>query len=131
MALALMVNLPANTDYPAYTNPDSPFYLDIKKIRSDLDTLATLPDPTDAVELTFGKPSESITYFRQLVDLAESDIQNQGKPFVDTSSSGQKLIDIDTPWEQHVSVFGMAMKKVCPNYQAPSDLFSATATSTP
>jgi len=65
------------------------------------------------------------------VDLAESDIQNQGKPLVDTSPSGQKLIGIDTPWEQQVSVFGMAMKKVCPNYQASSDLFSTTATPTP
>lgn len=128
MALAVMVNLTADSDYTAYTTPDSPFYLDIKKIRSDLDTLATLPDPTDAVELAFGKPSETITYFRQLVDLAESDIRTQGKPFVDTSPSGQKLIGIDTPWQQHVSVFALAMEKVCRNYKPPSDIFSATAT---
>jgi hypothetical protein len=128
MALAPMVNFTSDTDYTAFTSPDSPFYLDMKKVRSDLDVLATLPDPTDAVELTFGKPSESITYFRQLVDLAESDIKTQGKPFKDTSPSGQKLIGIETPWGQHFTVFGLAMDKACPNYQAPSDLLSGTAT---
>jgi len=128
MALAAMVNLTANTDYTAYTTPDSPFYLDFKKIRSDLVTLATLPDPSAADALIVGKPSEAITYFGQLTDLAETDIKNQGKSFVDTSPSGVKLIGIDTPWEQHAAVFGVAMGNVCKNYTAPSDLFSATAT---
>jgi hypothetical protein len=127
MALATMVNLTANTDYTAYTSPNSPFYLDFKKIRSDLDTLATLPDPSAAEALVVGKPSEAITYFHQLTDLAEADIKNQGKPFVDTSPSGVKLIGIDTPWEQHAAVFGVAMENVCKNYTAPSSLFSATS----
>ena len=127
MALAHMVTLTANTDYTAYTSPDSPFYLDFKKLRSDLDTLASLPDPSDADALIVGKPSEAVTYFRQLMDLAETDIKNQGKPFVDTSPSGQKLIGIDTPWEQHAAVFGVAMANVCKNYKVPSNLFSTTA----
>jgi hypothetical protein len=127
MALATMVNLTANTDYTAYTTPGSPFYLDFKKIRSDLDTLATLPDPSAAEAIVAGKPSEAITYFHQLTDLAETDVKNQGKPFVDTSPSGVKLIGIDTPWEQHAAVFGMAMGNVCKNYTAPSNLFSGTS----
>lgn len=126
MALAVMVNLTPNTDYTAFTTPGSPFYLDFKKIRSDLDTLATLPDSSAEEVATFGKISDSITYFRQLADLAETDIQNQGKPFVDTSPSGVKLIGIDTPWEKHVSTFGVAMENVCKNYQAPADLFAGT-----
>jgi hypothetical protein len=130
MALAVMVNLTANTDYTAYTSPGSPFYLDFKKLRSELDTLATLPDPSAADALIVGKPSEAITYFHQLADMAETDINNQGKPFVDTSPSGVKLIGIDTPWEQHAAVFGVAMGNVCQNYTAPSDLFAGTPVAT-
>ena len=126
MALAVMVNLTANTDYTAYTTPGSPFYLDFKKLRSELVTLATLPDPSATDALIVGKPSEAVTYFSQMMDLAEADIQNQGKPFVDTSPSGQKLIGIDTPWEQHAAVFGVAMGNVCKNYTAPADLFAGT-----
>jgi hypothetical protein len=126
MALARMVTLTADTDYTAYTSPDSPFYLDFKKLRSELDTLATLPDPSTADALIVGKPSDSVTYLHQMMDLAEADIKNQGKPFVDTSPSGVKLIGFDTPWEQHVSSFGVAMGNVCKNYTAPSDLFAGT-----
>jgi hypothetical protein len=130
MALARMVTLSAGTDYTAYTTPDSPFYLDFKKLRSELDTLATLPDPSAADAAIGGKPSEAITYFRQLIDLAEADIKNQGKPFVDTSPSGVKLIGMDTPWMQHAATFGMAMGNVCQNYTAPSDLFAGTPMAT-
>jgi hypothetical protein len=130
MALAKMVTLTASTDYTAYTTPDSPFYLDFKKIRSELDTLAALPDPSAADAVIVGKPSEAITYFHQLVDLAESDIKNQGKPFVDTSPSGVKLIGMNTPWMQHAATFGVAMGNVCQNYTAPSDLFAGTPIAT-
>ena len=130
MALAVMVNLTANTDYTAYTTPDSPFYLDFTKLRSELDTLATLPDPSAADAAIVGKPSEAVTYFHQLLDLAEADIKNQGKPFVDTSPSGVKLIGMDTAWEQHAAVFGVAMGNVCQNYTAPSDLFAGTPAAT-
>lgn len=130
MALAVMVNLTADTSYSAYTSPDSPAYLDFKKLRSELDTLATLPDPSATDALIVGKPSEAITYFHQLMDLAETDIKNQGKPFVDTSPSGVKLIGIDTPWMQHAATFGVAMGNVCQNYTAPSDLFAGTPVAT-
>ena len=126
MALAQMVNLTADTNYSAYTSPDSPFYMDFKKLRSELDTLATLPDPSAAEALIVGKPSEAIIYFHQLMALAETDIKNQGKPFVDTSPSVVKLIGIYTPLEQHAAVFGVAMGNVCKDYTAPSDLFAGT-----
>jgi len=126
MALAQMVTLTANTDYSAYTTPGSPFYLDFKKLRSELDTLATLPDPSAADALIAGKPSDAVVYFTQLMDMAEADIKNQGNPFVDTSPSGVKLIGFDTAWEQKAAVFSLAMSDVCKNYTAPSDLFAGT-----
>ncbi len=126
MALAQMVTLTASTNYSAFTSHDSPFYMDFSKLRSELDTLATLPDPSAAEALIAGKPSEAVIYFRQLMDLAEADIKNQGNPFVDTGPSGIKLIGIDTPWETKAAVFGVAMGNVCKNYTAPSDLFAGT-----
>ena len=99
----------------------SPFYLDFTKLRGDLNTFATLPDPTDAVELTFGKPSESVAYFRQLVDVAESDVKAKGKPFKDTDSSGQKVIGLDSQWLKEISTLGMAMGKACPGFTMPTD----------
>lgn len=120
-ALAPMVNFTADTDYGAFTDPSSPVYLDFAKVRGDLTTLAALPDPTDAVELTFGKPSESVAYFRQVVDIAEGDVKTQGKPFHDTSSTGQKVIGIDTPWIQELSSFGLAMDKACSGFTLPPD----------
>jgi hypothetical protein len=125
-ALARMVTLTANTDYSAYTSASSPFYMDFKKLRSELDTLATLPDPSAADALIVGKPSEAITYFHQLMDLAEADIKANGNPFVDTSPSGVKLIGIDTPWEQKAATFGVAMGNVCKDYTAPADLLAGT-----
>lgn len=119
--LAQMVNLTPDTDYSAFTDPSSPFYMDFAKVRGDLNTLATLPDPTDTVELTFGKPSESVAYFRQLVDIAEGDIKAKGKPFQDTNSTGQKVIGIDTPWLKQVSSFGLAMDKACKGFTMPVD----------
>jgi hypothetical protein len=130
MALAVMVNLTPATDYSAYTTPGSPFYLDFTKLRSELDTLATLPDPSAQDALIVGKPSAAIVYFHQLLDLAEADIKNQGKPFVDTNSSGVKLIGIDTAWQQNAAVFGVAMGNVCKDYTAPADLFAGTPVAT-
>ena len=120
-SLAQMVNLTPNTDYSAFTDPSSPVYLDFARLRGELNTLATLPDPTDPVELIFGKPSESITYFRQLVDIAESDAKAQGKPFKETNTSGQKVIGIDSPWLKEFSPFALAMDKACPGFTLPTD----------
>ena len=89
-------------------------------MRGDLNTLATLPDPTNAVESTLGKPSESVAYFRQLVDVAESDVKAKGKPFQDTDPSGQKVIGIDTPWLKQFSPFGLAMAKACSGFTLPT-----------
>lgn len=114
-SLAEMVNFRPGTDYPGFADPGSPLYLDFPKLRLELDILATLPDPTDPADLTFGKASDSIAYFRQLVDVAESDIGTHGKPFKDTGTDGQKVIGIDTPWEKKFAPFGLATEKVCPN----------------
>jgi hypothetical protein len=130
MALAQMVTLTADTNYAPYTTPGSPFYLDFKKLRSELDTLATLPDPSAADALIAGKPSDAVVYFKQLMDMAEADIKNQGNPFVDTSPSGVKLIGFDTAWEQKAAVFSLAMSNVCKDYTAPSDLFAGTQPAT-
>ena len=121
MALAPLVNLTPDTDYAGLTDPASPFYVDFAKLRGDLNTLALLPDPTDATALAFGKPSDSIAYFRQLVDLAESDVKAQGKSFKDTTATGQKVIGLDSPWMTKVSTFAMAMATACPNFSLPTD----------
>jgi hypothetical protein len=121
-ALAKMVNFTADTDYTAFTRPDSPFYMDMKKIHGAIDTLATLPDPTDAVELAFGKPSQSIDYFRQMVTVAEGDIQSKGKPFKDTNTAGQKVLGLDSPWMKEYTPFGPAIEKACPGASMPTDV---------
>jgi Domain of unknown function (DUF4352) len=121
MALAQLVNLTPDTNYAGLTDPASPVYVDFTKLHGDLNTLAMLPDPTDAAELTFGKPSDSIAYFRQLLDVAGSDIKAQGKPFKDTTATGQKVIGLDSPWMTQVSTFAMAMEKACPNFSLPTD----------
>jgi hypothetical protein len=86
-----------------------------------LTAFATLPDPTDPVELLFGKPSESVAYFRQLVDIAEADVKSQGKPFVDTNPSGVKVFGLSSPWMKEMSTFGLAIDKVCKNATIPTD----------
>ena len=112
-ALAQLVNMTTTTDYEALTRSDSPFVVDIGKVRSDLDVLASLPDPTDPTELLFGKPSDSVAYFRQLVDVAEGDIKSKGKPFNDTAANGQRVMGIDTPWMQKMAPVAVNMEKVC------------------
>jgi hypothetical protein len=114
-SVAQMVNFRSDTDYAAFADATSPVHLDFPKLRAQLDTLATLPDPTDSAELTFGKPSESVAYFRELVDVAESDLNTQGKPFKDTGGDGRKVIGFDTPWAKEFSSFGLATEKACPN----------------
>lgn len=117
----LLINFTADTDYSAFTDQSSPVYVDFVKTRKDLDSLALLPDPTDAVELTFGKPSESVAYFRQVVDLAEGDLRNNGKPFKDTGVSGQKVIGFDTQWGKEYAPFALAIDKACHNFSLPAD----------
>ncbi len=119
--LAQMVNFTANTDYSAYTDPSSPLYMDFSIIRADLTAFSALPDPTDPAELLFGKPSESVAYFRQLVDIAEADVKSQGKPFVDTNSSGVKVFGLSSPWMKEMSAFGPAIDKACKNATIPTD----------
>lgn len=128
-ALAQMVNFTAQTDYPGFTDTGSPVYLDFPKLRADLNTLATLPDPTDQVDLAFGKPSDSITYFRQLVDVAESDVKSKGNPFKDTGADGQKIFGIDSPWFQKFNPFSLAIDKACHGFTVPTDAPPSALTS--
>jgi Domain of unknown function (DUF4352) len=128
-ALAAMVNLTADTNYSAYTDPSSPVYIDFKQVRASLDTLSKLPDPTDPTEKTFGMPSTSVAYFRQLVDVAEGDVKAQGKPFNDKNASGEKILGMDSPWMQNDASFGLAMDKVCSGFTLPADTPSASAAS--
>jgi hypothetical protein len=126
-ALAKMVNLTADTDYSAFTDASSPFYLDFSEIRGDLDTLSTLPDPTSTEEQIFGKPSTSIAYFRQMVDVAEKDVQAAGKPFTDKDANGVQVLGMGTPWMQNDSSFALAMEQVCAGFTLPADTPAADA----
>lgn len=113
--LSKMVSFAPDTNYSGYAEApaDSPFHLDFTMLRKDLDTLATLPDTPGEAQSTFGKPSESIAYFRQLVDVAESDLKAQGNPFKDTGADGRKVIGMDTPWASNFTALGVAIGKAC------------------
>ena len=115
--LPQLVNLTAATDYSALTRADSPFLVDFKKFRSDLDTLATLPEPADKASALLGTPADSVAYFRSLADVAEADIKAKGAPITVNNSSGQKVIGLDTAWLVKVAAFGPAMDRSCQGVQ--------------
>jgi hypothetical protein len=121
MALAPLVYLTTTTDCEALTRTDSPFMVNVSQDRADLDTLATLPDPTDPTELLFGKPSDSIAYFRQLMDVADGDIKSKGKPFNDTGANGQRVLGIDTAWMQKITPFIPTRNRACPGVELKID----------
>jgi hypothetical protein len=85
LALLQLVNLTPDSDYAELTNPASPVYLDFAQLHADLNTLAALPDSTDAVELTVGKP------------------------FRDSNAAGQKVIGLDSQWLKEISPLGRAI----------------------
>ena len=99
--------------------------MDFAQLRADLNTLAALPDPTDAVELTAGKPSEALVYVRQLIDIAEADVQ--GQPFRDSNAAGQKVIGVDSQWLKEISPLGTAIDRACPGFM----LTAAAQTASP
>jgi hypothetical protein len=98
----------------ASNTPDSPTYINIPKLRSDLDVLATLPNGT------LGPISPAIAQFRQLVDQVDANMKAGGNPFSDGSGNGQKVLDLYlklvTPYTIVAEAFGTA----CPNYSAPT-----------
>jgi hypothetical protein len=114
LALLQLVNLTPDSDYAELTDPASPMYLDFAQLHADLNTLAALPDPTDAVELTVGKPSEALAYLTELVDIAEGDVQ--GQPFRDSNAAGQKVIGLDSQWLKEISPLGQAIDRACPDF---------------
>lgn len=114
LALLQLVNLTPDSNYAELTDEASPMYLDFAQLHADLNTLAALPDPADAVELADGKPSEALAYVRQLVDIAERNVQ--GQPFQDSNAAGQKVIGLDSRWLKERSPLGRAIDRACPGF---------------
>jgi hypothetical protein len=98
----------------ASNTPDSPGYINIPKVRTDLDVLATLP--TGA----FGPVGPAIAQIRQLVDLVDANIKSGGKPFSDGSGDGQKVLDLYVKLAAPYTVVSEAFASACPHYSAPT-----------
>jgi len=96
----------------AANTPDSMTYVNIPKLRGDLDVLATLPNGT------FGPIAPAIAQFRTLVDQIDSNIKSGSKPFSDGSGDGQKVLDEYLKLAQPYTVVAEAFGTACPNYSA-------------
>jgi hypothetical protein len=90
--------------------PDSPTYIDIPKVRSDLDILATLPGGT------VGPLAAALGQFRELVDLVDSNFKSGGKPFSDGSDNGQKVMDLYLKLSVPYVVVAEGFGNNCPNF---------------
>lgn len=104
----------ASDDGYATNTPDSLRYINIPKLRTDLDTMAILPDAT------LGSVSAAIAQFRQLVDQVDSNIKSGGKPFSDGSGNGQKVLDLYLKLAVPYTVVSEAFAAACPHYSAPT-----------
>src|SRR5205085_80856 len=116
---------------------DSPFYVDTAKLRADLNVLASLPDPTDATEISMmGKPSEAIPQFRQLLDIIDREANASATPG-STPSSGksaddQQLLDFSSKFIKMSTALSAAMARACPGASANvSGAGQATPQATP
>ena len=98
----------------ASNTPDSPTYINIPKLQTDLDTLATLPNGT------LGPISPAIAQIRELVNQVDANIKAGGKPFSDGSNNGQKVLDLYLKLAVPYSVVAEAFGTACPNYSAPT-----------
>ncbi len=96
----------------AANTPDSPTYINIPKVRADLDTLGTLPNGT------LGPLSPAIAQVRQLVDQVDANFKSGGKPFTDGSGNGQKVLDDYLKIAQPLTVVAEAFASACPHYAA-------------
>jgi hypothetical protein len=103
------LGLASDGDYTTNT-PDSPRYVNIPKLRTDLDVLGTLPNGT------LGPLSPAVAQFRQLVDLVDSNIKSGGKPFSDGSGNGQKVLDQYLKLVEPYTVVAEAFGTACPHY---------------
>ncbi|MEP7359164.1 MAG: DUF4352 domain-containing protein, partial [Anaerolineales bacterium] len=107
----LLMGLASDEAYAANT-PDSPTYINIPKIRTDLDVLATLPGGT------VGELGGALDQFRQLVDQVDSNFKSGGKPFSDGSNNGQKAMDLYLKLSVPFTVVAEDFGNSCPNYAA-------------
>jgi hypothetical protein len=107
------LGIASDTGYASNT-PDSPNYINIPKVRTDLDVLSTLPNGT------LGPIAPAIAQIRQLVDLVEANINSGGKPFSDGSGDGQKVLDLYVKLAGPYTVVSDAFATACPHYSAPT-----------
>ena len=96
----------------ASNTPDSPAYIDIPRLRSDMDLMATLPDAT------LGSVSASIAQFRALIDQVDANFKAGGAPFSDGSGNGQKVVDEYLKLAGPYTVVAEAFGTACPDYSA-------------
>ena len=94
----------------AANTPDSPTFVNIPKLRTDMDTLSTLPDGT------VGATGAAITQFRQLIDQVDANFKSGGKPFSNGSGDGQKVMDLYLKLAVPYTIVGQAFTSACPNY---------------
>jgi hypothetical protein len=98
----------------ASNTPDSPTYINIPKLQSDLDVLGTLPNGE------LGPIAPAIAQIRALVDQVDANIKSGGKPFSDGSGDGQKVLDMYLKLAEPYTVVSAAFGGACPNYSAPT-----------
>jgi len=97
--------------YSANT-PDSPTYINIPKVRADLDVMGTLPNGS------LGPISPAIAQIRALVDQVDANFKSGGKPFSDGSGNGQKVIDLYLKIAEPLTVVAEAFASACPHFTA-------------
>jgi hypothetical protein len=106
-----ILGLASDGAYAANT-PDSLTYINIPKLRTDLDVMGTLPDGE------LGPTAPAIAQIRQLVDQVDANFKSGGKPFSDGSGNGQKVIDLYLKLAQPYTVVSAAFAGACPHYSA-------------
>ncbi len=102
----------ANDGAYAANTPDSLTYINIPKLRTDLDVIGTLPDGE------LGPIAPAIVQIRQLVDQVDANFKSGGKPFSDGSGNGQKVIDLYLKLALPYGVVSAAFAGACPHFSA-------------
>jgi hypothetical protein len=102
---------------------DSPLYVDTAKLRTDLDMLATLPDPTNAMEIALmGKPSDTLPQWRELLDridaLAPVGATPDANPGRSASMSDPQLLGFVAKITKMSSSINEALASACPGVSA-------------
>ena len=106
-----LVALSSDDAYAANT-PDSMTYVNIPKLQSDLDVMATLPD------VGLGLIAPAIAQIRALVNQVDANSKPGVKPFSDGSGNGQKVLDDYLKIAAPLTVVAESFGTACPNYSA-------------